>query len=89
MYFDTDKVASGVFAVDVTTPSRVLFKGEVRLSFTAEPGIVLVRIGADDFQSDARLFRERSGRYHGRAQHKTADTVARCWFNVSRIGGSL
>lgn len=87
--FDDHEIAAGAFEIDPGTPGRVLFKGNARLSYTAEPVAVLVRIGADVFQSEARLSRERAGRYHGKAQGKTADTVARCWFNVSRVGGTL
>lgn len=89
VYFDDHEIAAGAFVIDPGKPARVLFKGDVRLTYTAEPGAVLVRIGADVFQSEKRLFRERSGRYHGRAQHKTADTVAKTWFNVSRKGGAV
>ena len=89
VYFDDHEIAAGAFVIDPGKPARVLFKGDVRLTYTAEPGAVLVRIGADVFRTESKLSRERSGRYHGRAQHKTADAVARCWFNVSRIGGPV
>jgi len=87
--FDGKTAAEGVFTIDNGNPARVLFKRTTRTAFAAEPESVVVRIGADEFLTDCPAMRERAGRYHGKSQLKTRETVARVWFNVSRIAGPL
>lgn len=87
--FDEHEIATGFFEIDPAVPGRVVFKGQVKLPYTIEPCAVLVTIGDKDHCTESKLSRTIPGRYHGKAQHKTPDAVARCWFNVSRIGGPV